>query len=476
MEKYGIGTGDGYKQTRRRRVWDLTDLESGHHISLFFQTPEEHREVIVPFLRQGLENGERVIYIGSANSPETIERYLMDDGLDVESYRKNGQWLILGISDSFLYNGSFSPERMSAWLQEQVGNACNDDSRILRMAGEMDWVSDNLPDAYRVIWYENRLDGLFPDFPAIVLCQYDMNRFTPGILKDVMRNHPLIIANGELFENFYYVPVDIDSDEQPAAAELYHWLKNLEEQKRSHAALKKSYDELQDNQNAAINLMEDLSREIIERREAEEKLKTAVKEKEVLLMEIHHRVKNNLQIISSLLKLQAASVSDEDTIQALKDSRHRIRSMALVHERLYASSDFACIDIGDYISGMVRGLFATYEITGRVTLEVETNNVQLAIDNAIPCGLILNELVTNALKYAFPGERTGKLEIRFKPIDNNRLELTVKDDGVGIPEDMDIETCESLGFQLVNILTCQLEGNIAVERNEGTTFKIVFPG
>ncbi|HEY9647453.1 MAG TPA: histidine kinase dimerization/phosphoacceptor domain -containing protein, partial [Chroococcidiopsis sp.] len=219
-----------------------------------------------------------------------------------------------------------------------------------------------------------------------------------------------------------------------------------------------------------------LQQEVSDRSRAEDQLRQSLAEREVLLKEIHHRVKNNLQIISGLLQLQAQSVNDPEIIHTLKESQYRIESMSLIHKKLYASSDFGEIDLADYIPSLASNLLSSYQITpDRITLQMEIVPVLLNIDQAIPCGLIVNELVSNALKYAFPGDRTGQIQIHLSNSANGQIELTIKDNGIGLPETVDWEYAQSLGLSLVHDLAVeQLEGSLSVERSNGTTFKIRF--
>jgi len=216
--------------------------------------------------------------------------------------------------------------------------------------------------------------------------------------------------------------------------------------------------------------------DISERKYAEEKLKNLLQEKEILLAEVHHRVKNNMQIIASLLGLQAREIKDERFMTAIEESRNRINSMALVHEQLYRAREYAQIDIGEYIDQLASTLFTMYQVeSAQVQLQITAKDVYLSLEKAIPCGLLLNELITNSLKYAFPDGRKGKLWIDLEPSQGN-MKLTVGDDGIGIPEDFDFETSQSLGLQLVNLLTIHdLQGNIELRREKGTQFQIEFP-
>jgi PAS domain S-box-containing protein len=220
------------------------------------------------------------------------------------------------------------------------------------------------------------------------------------------------------------------------------------------------------------------AKDISERKRAEEQINNSLEEKEVLLKEIHHRVKNNLQVISSLLYLQSENVQDQGTLEALKDSRNRVKSMALIHEKLYRSKDLAHIDFADYIRNLTGFLSTSYsDKTKTVTIQASIKDISLDINTAIPCGLIINELVSNSLKYAFPGGRRGRITIDMHS-DNghlgSKLNLVVDDDGVGLPQNIDVRNTESLGLQLVNTLVQQLNGTVQLFRREGTRFVIRF--
>ncbi len=214
--------------------------------------------------------------------------------------------------------------------------------------------------------------------------------------------------------------------------------------------------------------------DITQVKRAEERIRASLREKEVLLREIHHRVKNNLQLVTSLLRLQAARIEEKSQRDAFEDSQSRIRSMALIHEKLYRSEDLARIDFQGYAEDLVQDLFRTYGVTGsRVCLSMEVEDLQLGVSHAIPCGLILSEIVSNSLKYAFPNNNSGEIRISLCSVDGDLLELVVGDDGVGLPEDKDMETTESLGLRLVKILVeDQLGGEIEVNREKGTEYRI----
>jgi two-component sensor histidine kinase len=220
---------------------------------------------------------------------------------------------------------------------------------------------------------------------------------------------------------------------------------------------------------------ETLQAEIEVRTLAENRIEASLREKEVLLKEIHHRVKNNLQIISSLLNLQVQQTTDEAVLQALNGGQSRIRSMALIHEILYWSDDLTHIDFAAYVRQLSTQLCQSYHtLSCPVAVEVAADEVNLNIETAVPCGLILNELVSNALKHGFVDGRSGHIIIRLKAQNNNGIHLTVSDNGVGLPAMFDYRQSPTLGLQLVNNLVDQLEGDLTISNHQGTSISITF--
>jgi two-component sensor histidine kinase len=216
--------------------------------------------------------------------------------------------------------------------------------------------------------------------------------------------------------------------------------------------------------------------DITARKHMEEQLEVSLREKEVLLKEIHHRVKNNLQIICSLLGLQSEGIHDPDLRELFHESERRIRAMALIHETLYQADDLARFDVAHYLRTLSTQLFRSYGVSDRrIALKIHVENLSLALDTAIPCGLVFNELLSNALKHAFLNEQTGEITITFEAIPAGHATLRVQDTGVGFPEGLDFRDTDSLGLQLVCALTKQLQGTIELERNGGTTFTLTFP-
>jgi PAS domain S-box-containing protein len=214
-------------------------------------------------------------------------------------------------------------------------------------------------------------------------------------------------------------------------------------------------------------------KDVSEARRAEQLIRDSLKEKDLLLAEIHHRVKNNLQIVHSLLDMQASLTTDATAASALRDSQHRIQSMALIHQTLYQSHDFGKVDFGHFLDTLMTHLQNSY---GRRDLELSSSSdtVRLAIDRAIPCGLIVNELVTNALKHAFPGGRSGSVRIEMRLLDEVEVEVAVTDDGIGIPDTVDLHALSSLGMQLLQVLAEQLHARLDIRRRAPTRIAFTF--
>jgi two-component sensor histidine kinase len=214
-------------------------------------------------------------------------------------------------------------------------------------------------------------------------------------------------------------------------------------------------------------------------RSAEERIQVSLREKEVLLREIHHRVKNNLQVIHSLLYLQSDAIRDRVSplaLNAFRQSQGRIKSMATIHDRLYRDNDLANIDFDDYLHALIPDLVRLYDGRECIATEIRAHGSQLGIDAAIPCGLVVNELVTNSLTHAFPDSRSGRIEIGLARTADNRFELMVADDGIGFPPGEDWRNRRGLGLQLVSDLVAQLSGEVSFETGAGTRFRIRFQG
>ncbi len=218
-----------------------------------------------------------------------------------------------------------------------------------------------------------------------------------------------------------------------------------------------------------------IARDVSDSKEKEQRLQAGLTEKNLLLGEIHHRVKNNLQVVISLLDLQSERIADPVVLDLLQNSQNRIRSMALIHQTLYQSGDFAEVDFADFLDSLVPTLFDSYSADpSRITLVVDADDVLLPIKAAIPCGLLVNELIANALKHAFPDGRAGEIRVELANEADGQVMLSVSDDGVGIPESLDLGQTETLGLQLVDLLADQLAATRTIERARPMRFVLRF--
>lgn len=230
---------------------------------------------------------------------------------------------------------------------------------------------------------------------------------------------------------------------------------------------------LEDSKGNYVGAIEAI-RDITDLREAEKQLKKSLDEKEMLLKEIHHRVKNNLMIISSLLNLQSDYIKDKEALDVFKESQNRAKTMALIHERLYQSTDLKNMEFGSYLETLTTELYNTMvSDKHRVKLNLNLDNVKIDINTVVPLGLIVNELVTNSMKYAFPNQMSGHIQIDLYR-ENSNIVLKVSDDGIGFPEDLDYKKSNSLGLLLINNLTKQIDGELELQRSPGTTFTLTF--
>lgn len=225
-------------------------------------------------------------------------------------------------------------------------------------------------------------------------------------------------------------------------------------------------------------LVAEFNIDITERKKAEERLTSSLREKETLLKEIHHRVKNNMQVITSLLSLQAQYLGSEELAKHFLEAENRIRSMSLVHEKLYQSEDLGRIDFSLYLAELANTIMYSYSsVSQSITMDIDARPVHLPVDQAIPAGLLITELLTNAIKHAFPAGWTGTPEVRIslRELDGATVELSIGDNGIGLPEDRGIGEAKTLGLSLVPMLAGQINGEVKLERSRGTAYTITFP-
>jgi two-component sensor histidine kinase len=250
-----------------------------------------------------------------------------------------------------------------------------------------------------------------------------------------------------------------------------------EELTHSNIELERSNNELRQVQRELQQAHDEMEQRVKDRTAklaaANDSIRSSLKEKEVLLREIHHRVKNNMQVISSLLNLQSSHIRDEQDRVLFCESQSRVRSMALIHEKLYQSKSLARIDFNEYVNDLSRTICRSHGLSG-VTLHVDAAGIYFGVDTAIPCGLIVNELITNSLKYAFPDGRAGRVFVYASLLTPQKCTLRIGDDGIGFPSDIDIRNTKTLGLQLVHTLAQQLGATVNVQREQGTIFEFTF--
>lgn len=348
--------------------------------------------------------------------------------------------------------------------------------------------------------FVKELEELKPD---LILADHSLPKFD-GISALKIANErcpyiPFLFVSGKIGEEFAvnalkqgatdYIFKNNLSKLVPAIQRALEEYNEKIEREKAQKSLRKAHFELEqqvlERTVALSRANEELRAEMDERGRIENKLKKSLEEKEILLKEIHHRVKNNLQIISSLLNLQSRYIDDKKMLDIYKESQNRVKSMAIIHEKLYQSDDLARIDFGDYVESLVLDLFNSYGVDKNVTdLDINIKDVLLDINTAIPCGLIVNELVTNSIKHGFP-TNVSHSNNYLKSFKKNEIAITITkkdefyvmsvcDNGMGFPDDLDFYNTDSLGMQLVISLTNQLRGTVELERSNGTLFKITF--
>jgi PAS domain S-box-containing protein len=318
---------------------------------------------------------------------------------------------------------------------------------------------------------EARLRSVLDHAPVVIwaLDRDGVFTFSEGRGLDSLRLEPGEVVGRSVFEVYAGFPETISDARRALAGDTFSSSTQI-----GDVAFESRYVPLKDEHGNVIGTI-GVALDVTERRRVEEQIHVSLREKETLLQEIHHRVKNNLQVISSLLRLQSARVDDPHTLSVLTESRGRVRSMALVHEMLYQSENLARVDFGAYVRNLTGYLIRAYRTSStRVALRSDVQDVTLGIDLAVPCGLVINELVSNALKHGFPGDREGEITIKMRA-DPDTITLVVSDDGVGLPNGLEWQRADSLGLQLVVMLVEQLEGVIELDSSAGTVFRITFP-
>lgn len=409
-------------------------VEWGTHFCQFYDTATDLADTLVPYFKAGLDNNEKCLWV-------TAEPFGVDaatSGLrsavgDFDKRVANGDIEIFDHRDWYTRSGSMTADEViGSWLG-YTGRALDSGYSGLRLTGNLYWLTADDWDSFA--HYESRLNDAFCGHNLVALCSYCSGNTTATGVLDVVRNHQFAIARRagewELLES---------------------------------ASLKAAKTELS-------RLNERLEERVAEQTAA---LRNELAHREVLFRELHHRVKNNLQVVTSLLAVKARQFRDPVVAQAFNDTLARVRSMSLVHEALYARGDTQRVDFGDYLAGLCQDLSSAYGTAERVSIEVTAEHSYLDLNNAVPLGLIATELVSNALKHAFPGNAAGRIDVLFAN-SAGRGELTVMDDGVGLTSQLFETAHRGAGLSLLRSLAAQLGGTIDLERRrEGTRLRVEF--
>ncbi len=365
------------------------------------------------------------------------------------------------------------------WLEDHMFEV-NPGNAKPYYSGIMIDITEQKKTQLRMLETETKLSAILKNLPKVVIYQSGLsNDFISDNIEEMIGYTPAEVLKSKYFFGSIMHPEDLLSVKNS----ISNWHKTGDEGilNMEFRVKKKNSDFIwiEDHMfkvkvNEKDSYLSGILIDITERKLAEQKISRSLKEKELLLKEIHHRVKNNLQVVSSLLKLQSGYVKDESSLDLLIDSQNRVRSMALVHQKLYQSKDFSEIDFPEYIRQLSEHLINVFKAkSGDVEIKLNSEDVNIGIDLAIPCGLILNELISNSLKYAFPGGRKGMINIDLKSVEEN-YEIMIADNGIGFPKEINYKETKSLGLQLVNTLVGQIDGTITMENVIGTAFRIKF--
>ena len=374
----------------------------------------------------------------------------------------------------------------------KIGNSINklaEPSEILALIFSMVGRLFDNNNLYIALYDEKKQEISFPIYTVKGEYVYLKNRkLRKGLTEYVLKTKKPLLINNNIEESFKKLKIEQLGEKSKSLVSVPILLSNrvigvitLQDYNKEYA-----YEESQIELLTTIasqvaislensRLFATLQQELEEKKEAEKRIIASLHEKELLLQEIHHRVKNNLQIMSSLLRLQSTYFKNPEIQHIFRESENRIRAMAIIHNKLYRSLNYDKVDFADYVSTLIQNLYLSYGVdTSKIVLNVNLNDIHLNIDTAIPCGLIINELISNSLKYAFPGNKNGTITIEME-LNGDEAELSVRDNGIGISKEINPMKTDTLGLKLVQLLTLQMDGSVeVVNSSPGTEFKIKF--
>jgi len=383
------------------------DIQVGDHLCCLYKTEEDHHAVILPYIRQGLEKREKVIYIVDTHTANTVLAYLRDDGIDVDFYLEEGQLNLLTANESYVQDGIFNPDKMIDLLQAETDKALAEGYAALRVTGEMTWALRDLPGSERLIEYETKLNFFFPNSKALAICQYDMNQFDPELLLNVLRTHPIAVIGTEIYKNFYYIPPkELSKDTEPSIT-LQYWIDNL-----------------------------------IERKEIEMKYQQTYNQSEFYRDLLSHDINNILQVILSTaerVEIEKNLEVIESAVSSIKKQIERGSSLiSTIHKISQLESSkvtLESIDAMELLNKAIKSIIGSFS-SRKVKIEIECILKNLYVQaNSILLD-VLENLLHNAVKHN--QSSTAEVLIRISRQvkgEINYVKLEFIDNGLGIPEE-----------------------------------------
>jgi PAS domain S-box-containing protein len=531
------------KYFRNSGIEIIGDITCGTHFCQFYQTKKDLIDILIPYFKAGLENNEFCFWVTSQPlEADDAKKALREAVPDFSVYLEKGQIEIVSYISWCVNEGIYDSERkMNCWF-EKLNHAIENGYEGLRLAENTSWLKKEEGEDY--IDFEKKVDSNVDKYPIIALCSYPLRKCVATKIIDIIINHhfALIKRKGkwEMIESSKRKKAQekiktlanaVESSDDAIVTEslegiITSWNKGAEQiygysaqeilgknvailepdnikgeikqliEKIKQGEKIRHYETLRlKEDNALINVSVTLSpvfdtsgklvaissigRDITERIKAE---KLLTKAEDARKKEIHHRIKNNLQVICSLLDLQAEKFRDQKVLEAFRESQNRVLSMSLIHEELYKGEGSDTLDFSEYLQRLAENLFKTYSLNSKnICLNVDLEeNAFFNMDTAVPLGIIVNELVSNSFKHAFTEDEAGEIRIQLCREEKSNethmsfFSLTISDDGKGIPENIESGKLESLGLQLVNTLVDQLSGKIELKKAQGAEFKITF--
>jgi len=491
--------GEWYTQFASEGIYELTGYHAwaflkGGQMSYSFLVHPEDLGLVQNEVKEALKNNRAYQITYRIRTAEEKLKWVWEQGRGI--YSDDGtltatEGFITDITEKKLVEEEILKRNQELATLNQIGQSINklaDPSEILSLIFTMTGRLFDNNNLYIALYYEAKNEISFPIYTIDGQnIPTSSRKAGKGLTEYVIRTSMPLIINSDIAKTFEKLGIDKMGQKSRSLMAAPMMLGEkvigviaIQDYKKENAFNESQLELLMTIASQAVIALENsrlfvtLQRELEEKKQAEIQIKASLQEKEILLQEIHHRVKNNLQIMSSLLRIQASHAKNKEVQHMFKESENRIRAMSIIHNKLYNSDNYDKIDFTDYIKTLTNSLFISYGVNSeRVSLNINLNNTLLNIDTIIPCGLIINELISNSLKYAFPNRRNGSITIKLSHVDDV-LTLIVKDDGVGFKQKIDINSTDTLGIKLVQLLSSQMDGKVEICSKEGTEFKIIF--